>query len=111
MPGAAPGRHYSRRMGEQLPLSDEEFAAMPASLPRWSLVDGSLVRTVTADSFRQAVGWVAAVADAAEDANHHPDMDIRFRSVTFRLRTHDVDALSAADVDLARRIDGVVELP
>ena len=51
---------------------------------------GQLVRRATATSFPEAIGWVVAVADAAERADHHPDIDIRWRTVTFRLSTHDV---------------------
>ena len=69
-----------------------------------------LVRRSTAASFPEAIGWVVAVAEAAEHADHHPDIDIRWRTVTFRLSTHDAGALTILDVDLARDIDGIVGL-
>jgi len=55
-------------------------------------------------SFAQGVALVDAIATLADAANHHPDIDLRYRDVTVRLWTHDVDGLSQRDVDLARKI-------
>jgi 4a-hydroxytetrahydrobiopterin dehydratase len=41
----------------------------------------------------------------AEDINHHPDIDIRWRNVTFGLSTHDAGGVTSLDIDLAKRID------
>ena len=67
-----------------------------------------LVRRSTATSFPEAIGWVVAVAEAAEHADHHPDIDIRWRTVTFRLSTHDSGAVTILDVTLARDIDAAL---
>lgn len=66
------------------------------------------MRRATAPSFMAAIGWVVAVAEAAERADHHPDIDIRWRTVTFGLSTHDVGGITSLDVDLARVVDGIV---
>lgn len=58
-------------------------------------------------SFAQGVELVDAIGALADAANHHPDVDLRYRGVTVRLITHDVDGLSDRDVDLARRISVV----
>jgi 4a-hydroxytetrahydrobiopterin dehydratase len=79
-----------------------------ATLSDWSVEEGQLVRRATAKSFPEAIGWVVAVADAAERADHHPDIDIRWRTVIFRLRTHDAGALTRLDVELAGVIEGVI---
>jgi 4a-hydroxytetrahydrobiopterin dehydratase len=76
----------------------------------WSLEEGRLVRQATAASFPEAIRWVVAVAEAAERADHHPDIDIRWRTVTIRLATHDVAAVTNLDTDLASDIDGIVAL-
>lgn len=78
------------------------------SLDGWSGDAHAITRTVTAASFREAVGLVDAVAVVAEEADHHPDIDIRYRTVTFRLCTHSADGVTALDVELARRIDSLV---
>ena len=56
-------------------------------------------------SFRHVIRLVSAVADAAEEMDHHPDIDIRYRSVTFTLVTHSENAVTDLDVTLARRIE------
>jgi 4a-hydroxytetrahydrobiopterin dehydratase len=91
-------------------LTPEELDHFLATSPDWSLEEGRLVRRATAASFPEAIGWVVAVADAAERADHHPDIDIRWRTITFELSTHDVGAVTRLDVDLAAEIDGIVGL-
>jgi 4a-hydroxytetrahydrobiopterin dehydratase len=57
--------------------------------------------------FPTAIGGVAAVAAVAEELNHHPDIDIRWRSVTFRCVTHSSGGITDLDVALAKAIDAV----
>lgn len=56
-------------------------------------------------SFSEAWGFVTRVALAAERANHHPDWSNRYNIVDVTLTTHDVNGLSALDIDLAKRLD------
>lgn len=55
-------------------------------------------------SFAVGVELVNEIGKLAGSANHHPDVDLRYSSVTVRLMSHDVDGLSQRDVDLARKI-------
>lgn len=64
-----------------------------------------LRRTYRFPSFQAAIAFVNAVADAAEAADHHPDIDIRFRKVTLVLTTHDVNGLTVKDFALAAEAD------
>lgn len=89
-------------------LTAAELDHFLATSPEWSLEEGILVRRSTATSFPEGIGWVVAVAEAAEHADHHPDIDIRWRTITFRLSTHDSGAVTILDVNLARDIDAVV---
>ena len=50
---------------------------------------------------------LVTAAEIAEEMNHHPDMDIRWRTVTFSLATHSAGGVTQLDVELAHRIDGV----
>jgi 4a-hydroxytetrahydrobiopterin dehydratase len=88
-------------------LSDEEvmsaLAARGAS--DWNLVDGMLTRAVVAPTFVDAIALVDRVAELAESANHHPDIDIRYNRVIFGLVTHDAGGITQADLDLASAID------
>lgn len=79
-----------------------------AQLTHWTVAEKSLTRTVELTSFPAAIEVVNRVADAAEAADHHPDIDIRWRTLTFRLSTHSAGGLTQKDVDLARRIDALI---
>lgn len=74
-------------------------------LPGWEGDPRMLRRTIEFSDFPAAIDAVVAVAQAAEDANHHPDIDIRWRTVTFSLSTHSAGGVTQQDLDLARRID------
>lgn len=89
-------------------LTARELDSFLVASPHWTLEDGRLVRQATAASFADAIGWVVAVAEAAERADHHPDIDIRWRTVILRLSTHDAGAVTIRDVALARDIDTIL---
>lgn len=73
----------------------------------WSRAGDSLVRTVTRRDFAGAMEFVNAVAAVAEEADHHPDIAISWNRVELRLSTHSAGGITQADLDLARRIDGL----
>lgn len=88
-------------------LSDADIEAALADLPAWRRDGNTIVRTVESPSFPEAVALVDRVAEAAEAANHHPDIDIRWRKVTYSLSTHSAGGITASDVELARTIDAL----
>ena len=69
------------------------------------LIGGKLIKTVVCDDFVAALAFVDEVGRLAEEANHHPDIDIRYNRVTLALMTHDAGGITQADLDLARAID------
>lgn len=83
--------------------------AVDAALARegldWRRDGDALVKTVHRPSFPDAVAFVVEVGRMAEEADHHPDIDIRWRTVTLRLSTHSAGGLTAKDLDLAGQID------
>lgn len=84
------------------PLSDAELTAFLSAHPGWAVEGGMLVRTFEASSFLSGVAFVQKVAHAAEAADHHPDIDLRWRKVTLRLVTHDAGhRITALDTQLA----------
>ncbi len=87
-------------------LTDRDIEDAP--LTHWTVAEKSLTRTVELTSFPAAIEVVNRVADAAEAADHHPDIDIRWRTLTFTLSTHSAGGLTQKDVDLARRIDALI---
>ncbi|ROP38454.1 4a-hydroxytetrahydrobiopterin dehydratase [Saccharothrix texasensis] len=91
-------------------LTDDQVTAALTSLPSWQAKDAALVRTVELESFARALQVVNRVAEIAENDNHHPDIDIRRRTLTFRCTTHAGGGITALDVSLAEEIDGVLDL-
>ena len=75
----------------------------------WIASAGALERTVELPSFRQAVALVNRVAELAEAENHHPDMIISYRKVTFRWTTHSAGGITARDEELAGKTDELID--
>jgi len=78
-----------------------------ASIEDWRVLFEGACAHFRTGSFATGVALVDAIGRLAAAANQHPDVDLRYKSVTVRLRTHDVDGLSERDITLARRISEV----
>jgi 4a-hydroxytetrahydrobiopterin dehydratase len=89
-------------------LTDTQIDDHLAQLPGWRRDGDSLRRTVEARDFPTAIAIVDGVAAEAEKMNHHPDIDIRWRTLHFTLSTHSAGGLTALDPQLAHAIDAVV---
>jgi 4a-hydroxytetrahydrobiopterin dehydratase len=74
-----------------------------AAVDGWEEKDDALVREFEFDSFREAIAFVGQLAEAAENENHHPDIDIRYRRVTVRWTTHDKGGVTERDRAMAER--------
>ena len=77
----------------------------PHSMSYFPFFGEVISRTFVFRDFVAAMGFVTSVAVASERADHHPDIDIRWNKVSIALTTHDADALTAKDTDLATEID------
>ncbi|MEA2641391.1 MAG: 4a-hydroxytetrahydrobiopterin dehydratase [Chloroflexota bacterium] len=86
-------------------LSDTEITEALRDLPAWERQDDEIVRTVRFPAFMDGIRFINRVAELAEAADHHPDVDIRYRNVRFALSTHDQGGLTEKDVALAKQID------
>lgn len=86
-------------------LSSAEIASRLGSLSAWQVKNGELTRTFEFEDFRAALRFVNRVGELAEQAAHHPDIDIRYNKVRLALVTHDEGGLTAKDFDLATRIE------
>ena len=76
-------------------------------LPHWSGDGDGLHRTASCPSFRDAVAAIVAIADVAEEMDHHPDIDLRWRTLHLTLVTHSAGGVADFDLQLARRIDAL----
>jgi 4a-hydroxytetrahydrobiopterin dehydratase len=89
-------------------LDEGSVRAALESLDGWTGDTDALTRTVKLPSFPDAIAVVDRVAEVAEQLDHHPDIDIRWRTLVFRCATHSAGGVTDRDVDLARRIDEIV---
>jgi 4a-hydroxytetrahydrobiopterin dehydratase len=87
------------------PANDAEIATALAGLPGWGRIGDEIVKEFQRESFPAAVAFVVRVGFLAEQANHHPDIDVRWRTVRLALTTHDAGGLTEKDFALAREID------
>ncbi|MFC7343212.1 4a-hydroxytetrahydrobiopterin dehydratase [Saccharopolyspora griseoalba] len=90
-------------------LTDDQISEALEHLPEWSRDGNKITRVVDFPSFPQAIQAITRIAEIAENEDHHPDMDIRFKKVTFYLTTHFKGGLTANDTSLAQEINGVVD--
>ena len=86
------------------PLTDEEITRQLEALPAWTREGDAIVASFEAPSFPAAIELVREVADDAEAMNHHPDIDIRWRTTSWLLTTHDAGGLTQLDIELAHQI-------
>ena len=77
-------------------------------LDGWTGDNAAITRTVELPDFRAAIAAVDRVAAVAEEMDHHPDIDIRWRTLTFTCATHSAGGVTVRDLELARRIDEIV---
>ena len=88
-------------------LSDDEVTAALVELPGWVREADMIVKTFELATFPTAIQFVVGVGESAEAANHHPDIDIRWRRVRIALTTHDDGGISAKDFALAYEIESL----
>ncbi|HWX55234.1 MAG TPA: 4a-hydroxytetrahydrobiopterin dehydratase [Verrucomicrobiae bacterium] len=88
-------------------LSDAEIQKALASLPGWERNGIAIQRVFQFPDFKAAMVFVNQVAAAAEQSNHHPDIDIRYNKVTMALVSHDSGGVTQRDVKMAGRISQV----
>ena len=95
------------KTGKTHVLTAPEIEAALRRLDGWALEGGVIARTIELPSFPDAVAFVGRVAERAEAADHHPDIDIRYNKVRLALATHSAGGITAKDMKLADDIDGL----
>jgi 4a-hydroxytetrahydrobiopterin dehydratase len=89
------------------PLPDDAINRELAALPGWVRAGEEIVRTFDRGNFNGSIAFVDAIATAANNADHHPDIAIAWNKVTVRLSSHDAHGLTERDFALARTIDAL----
>jgi 4a-hydroxytetrahydrobiopterin dehydratase len=88
-------------------LTDDELQAALATLPGWEVRDLWLRRSYTTPGWPHTMLLVSTIGYIAEAAWHHPDLSVGYATVTVKLQTHRVRAITTSDIELAHRIDEV----
>ncbi len=78
-------------------------------IPEWELEKKHIERTFEFDDFADTIDFVNAIAEVADEEEHHPDIDIRYNKVRLVLSTHSKGGLTELDFSLAERIDTLSE--
>jgi 4a-hydroxytetrahydrobiopterin dehydratase len=86
-------------------LNAADLATALERLPGWTAANNEIGKTFIFGNFVEAIAFVNRVADLAEAAGHHPDLDIRYNRVRIALTTHDDGGVTDKDAALAREIE------
>lgn len=89
-------------------LTQPEIDEALKSLPGWTRGGNAIQRELQFPDFVAAMKCVNALADAAEAANHHPDILINYNRVTLTLTSHDSGGVTQRDIRMAGKINGIV---
>lgn len=90
-------------------LVEAEIQSRLKDVPGWQVQNEALTKTFTFANFVESLQFVNRLAQAAEDAQHHPDIDIRYSKVTIALSTHDAGGITEKDFALAQEADAAAE--
>ena len=90
-------------------LSDDEVrTAIERDLPGWRMADGEILKNYKFPSFMEAIAFIDRLAEKAEAANHHPDLESHYNRVRVALHTWNENGITQKDIALAREIESVV---
>jgi 4a-hydroxytetrahydrobiopterin dehydratase len=90
-------------------LEDDERQLLMRDLEGWTFLGDAIHKEFTFKGFRDAIAFVNRIAELANEAGHHPDLEIHYNRVVVSLSTHDAGGVTEQDITLAGRIDRVVE--
>lgn len=85
-------------------LAEKDVRQRLSELPGWKYGENAIERLFEFTDFAEAMKFVNRVAEAAEQANHHPDIDIRYNKVRMSLTSHDSGGVTARDLRMAKQI-------
>ena len=86
-------------------IPEEELEQWMKKVPEWELEDDCICRSFEFDSYMEGIDFVNGVAELAEEADHHPDLEVSYGMVDVTLTTHDLKGLTEQDFLLAQKID------
>jgi 4a-hydroxytetrahydrobiopterin dehydratase len=90
-------------------IEADDLTAALKKCPEWEYEKKAITRTIEFEEFNDAIDFVNDLAEIAEEAQHHPDITIRHTKVTLKLTTHDAGGVTELDIELAQRVDNLVD--
>lgn len=90
-------------------LDESELTTALKKSPEWEIYENTIFRSMEFEDFSEAIEFVNTVADLAEEAGHHPDIGVSYATVTLTLVTHDEGGVTVADVEMAQRLDNLID--
>ncbi len=90
-------------------LEPDELRSALKKCPEWDYEKNAITRTVEFEEFNDAIDFVNDLAEIVEEAQHHPEIIIRHSKVTLRLTTYDAGGVTNLDIELAQRVDNLVD--
>lgn len=94
-------------MADDTKLSDEAIAAGLGELAGWNREGDAITKSYAFGSYMDGIAFVNGAAEAAEAADHHPDMAVGYKRVTITLTTHSSGGISQKDLDLAAALESL----
>lgn len=92
------------------PLAEDQIQALLRQAPGWEASDGQMCRTFEFKNYYQTMAFVNAVAWIAHQENHHPDMEVGYRTCTVRYSTHSIGGLSENDFICAAKVNALLRV-
>ena len=90
-------------------LEEDELNSALRKCPEWEVDKKYIVRVFEFEEFMDGIDFVNSVSEISEEAQHHPDITIKHTKVTLKLTTHDVGGVTDSDIELAQRVDNLVD--
>jgi 4a-hydroxytetrahydrobiopterin dehydratase len=92
----------------QLISNDTLQTHLTSDLSNWTLLDSGEISTVIPTSnFNHSMAIAQGISEIADTLNHHPDLLIRYKSVTVTIMTHDAKGITALDISFAQRVNAL----
>lgn len=90
-------------------LEEDDLTNALKKCPEWEYEKNAITRTIEFEEYMDGIDFVNDLAEIAEEAQHHPDIRIRYTKVSLKLTTHDAGGVTEHDIELAQRVDNLVD--
>ncbi|MFK7851491.1 MAG: 4a-hydroxytetrahydrobiopterin dehydratase [Akkermansiaceae bacterium] len=90
-------------------LEEDELNSALKKCPEWEAEEKHIFRVFEFEEFMDGIDFVNSVSDISEEAQHHPDIIIKHTKITLTLTTYDVGGVTDLDIELAQRVDNLVD--